>query len=181
MLEQPGFGLGPGCVAAKSASSHHAVAGADDKQGIAANGPADRAGRGRDPGLAQLSRNLGVGACVSVGDPSHRLPDVLLEMRPFRGYVKASGGGVLASEILFEPGCGRRQCDRILACHTARFSPRASPGGQDLQGRGHGLVNADGTSEEALPACPDTDERAAARRQRQVPDGGVVHGECQVR
>ncbi len=128
VLEQPGFGLGPGCVAAKSASSHHAVAGADDKQGIAANGPADRAGRGRDPSLAQLSRNLGVGACVSVGDPSHCLPDVLLEMRPFWGHVKASGGGVLASEILFEPGCGRRQCGRVLLCDALRAIRRGDLG-----------------------------------------------------
>lgn len=100
-------------------------------------------------------------------------------MRPFRGYVKASGGGVLASEILFEPGRGRRQCGRVLACHTARFSPRATPGGQDLQGRCHGLVNADRAPKEALPACPDTDERAAARRQRQVPNGGIEGGERQ--
>ncbi len=45
-----------------------------------------------------------------------------------------------------------------------------------VPGADHGLVNADGTSEEALPARPDTDERAAARCQRQVPDGGIEGG-----
>lgn len=60
-------------------------------------------------------------------------------------------------------------------------SDEATWGDAGSRGADHGLVNADGTSEEALPARPDTDERAAARRQRQVPDGGIEGGERRVR
>ena len=112
-MEEGGFGGEAGGVAGEAAASaHHAVAGDDQGDGVAANGGADgpgqspagrpgpRRGAGTHPG-----GNLPVGGRAAVGDGPEDLPDGLLE----RSSYKAQRGSEVrlpAAEIDVQPPPG---------------------------------------------------------------------------
>src|SRR3954447_19517216 len=95
VFEQCALGVEPAGVARQRAvGADHAVAGDDDRDLVAAVGPADGAGD-----AAELARDVAVGARLAVGDPAQRVPDLELERRAVLGErqreVRALAGEVL--------------------------------------------------------------------------------------
>ena len=119
----------------------------------------------------------------AVGDSVHRLPHALLKVRARRRETNGGGGGGLAREVSVEPGHRRAQSPRVRLVPPGLGEdslPRIGRG-QVERGASHGLVDAVGGAEEALPGHPQADERTAPRGQREATDGGVVGGERRIR
>src|SRR6185312_7825667 len=112
VIEQPALSLEPAAVADEtSRGADQAVAGDDDREGVAAVRQPRRTGGSR---AADGGRQLAVGARLAIGDPEQRPPHDALELAPGepQGQLECRA---LAGEVLLELASGLHERDRRLA------------------------------------------------------------------